>query len=372
MLQHFCAKFFKSLLEIDHKTDYRVFMELKNIKNFDAVVCGNTPGALLLTRYLKSQNKVVALAVEQPDAKSLEQTLTRGWMCQYSFLPDREEIKNALQKVSFLMPTSVSFDSQNNECVTFEAGFKPFLGFGDTEIEAANHYVPFFENSELKTSSDWTTTSLLLLDEIKENILWGHELTAVELDSGKSKLTFNGKTVLTTDHVYYGLGLDKIEKIFEDTKEAKQLLQKMKKSQRWTCLSITFEHDNAFSPKQESHILMGAKQIPTLGKFFPTETGYRSVWFSFIPEELAIDDDYVAGIIKEIKRQLKRAYPEEFDKKLNAKTSVGPYQVGQIEQNKDNSMLSSIPGWSMFETSFGPYDGLAGDIFNVAGLIAAD
>ena len=115
---------------------------------------------------------------------------------------------------------------------------------------------------------------------------------------------------------------------------SKPLAAKMKKIKWWSSVNAVLEHKEAPEKVdwESYYILMGSKELPCFGRFDRFENDHvLSRWQCFFPNELIMDSETSGAAVKEIKKQVKRAFSGEFQDVLL-----------QVEQNA-TADLSPIP-----------------------------
>ena len=80
-------------------------------------------------------------------------------------------------------------------------------------------------------------------------------------------------------------------------------------------MNLDIVHGHAVTDSQAVHVLKGANEEPTIGVFHaPQADGLQvSQWLTLIPRDQVDEEELVAGALKQIKRQVKRAYESAFD-----------------------------------------------------------
>lgn len=236
------------------------------------------------------------------------------------FLPATPAAYKCLNFLNSTLTNNLVTEEVQNLVQTYEAsGFKEFVGFGENSPDFYEQLSYFLSPTEIKTDqhpSDWVRNleeSLVPLIQKKSVVTrFGFE----GLDSENPHLTHvvvNGaKNFYAKNFIFTGdpkdLRLLLPDDVFNPRNKAK-----LKKVKTWQAVCVDFFHENAL-PNSNMFLLDGTTddQVgPCIGRFLPaTNSGQISQWLSFVDSDLAEDTENIAIIIKKIKRQFKRAFPD--------------------------------------------------------------
>ncbi|MCB0361785.1 MAG: hypothetical protein KDD35_03650, partial [Bdellovibrionales bacterium] len=84
------------------------------------------------------------------------------------------------------------------------------------------------------------------------------------------------------------------------------------------------------------HFLYGSKDEfdPTLGLFFPQEKGtpqQSSLWMGLLSSDLAEDSEAIANLLREMKKQIKRIYPNLLEEIIAEKLVISEFSHGIVD-----------------------------------------
>ncbi len=193
--------------------------------------------------------------------------------------------------------------------LTFTKGkFHNFTGFGDKKPEVA--ITPYCENLELeveKTPEDFFEEVYPL---IEDHLFLDQQITDIQHSNGDiKKVVFNGQVEVGGQFFYF---FDKLSFLFEKLKKPlKKTFRPFSKIKWFSSANLMIHHSQ--EPKEfeqdRVYLLMGLKNQPCFGMFSRVRGGLISRWQCFFPSELAESPESTAGVFKELKRQIQRAFP---------------------------------------------------------------
>lgn len=290
---------------------------------YDYIIIGSGLTGLTVAQRLAQETQNI-LVLEAQDhsggenrvAKLEEQEINNG----LRFFPATAASKKSIQFLENILNTSLVTGQQENLPETYEAsGFKQFVGFGDKSIEFYDQISYFLSADEFVFEQQPYAWIQKLQESLKDKIQTRSIVTRFgfeNLDSEKPQLTHvtvNGtKQIHAKNFIFAGpvkdLGLLLNDDILNPRAKAK-----LKKSQAWQAICLDVFH-TAKTEKTNLFILNGTTDDeigPCVGRFLPaTEAGQISQWVSFIDSESAEDTENIGHVLKKMKRQIKRAFPE--------------------------------------------------------------
>ena len=272
------------------------------------------------------------------------------------FFPATQASEKALNFLeSLLGEQKAKATTVENLVETYEAsGFKKFLGFGDKSPEFYDQLSYFLANEEQVLATqpyEWVQTLAASLgDKIQKRSIvtrFGFE----GLDSEKPKLTHvmvNGtKQVYAQNFIFAGPIKDLGLLVPDDVLNAR-VKAKLKKSTAWQSVCVDLFHTNS-TEKQNLFLLNGTTDDdigPCIGRFLPkaseTQEGQVSQWTSFIDSESAEDTENIGLVLKKIKRQIRRAFPEMADSIKSERIFVSPALSGADLKISANATLPKV------------------------------
>ncbi len=194
--------------------------------------------------------------------------------------------------------------------LTFDKGaFKSFLGFGDNNITAMDAVTPYCQveqaHPQLQVEDYWQQA----LDTVETSIFLDQQITDVAYEEGNvTQITLNGKTSLSGGQFYF---FDQLPFIFEKAGSAmKKQASQFGKATWYSSVNLVVHHTEEPENYEldQLYLLMGSKNQPCLGVFSRIKGHLISRWETFIPAELTPDSETTGAALKEIKKQMKRAF----------------------------------------------------------------
>lgn len=293
---------------------------------YDYIIIGSGLSGLTVAQKLaqETQNILVLEAQDHPGGENRvaqieKQEINNG----LRFFPATPAAQKSIQFLEGILDTKLVGDTFENHPETYEAsGFKPFVGFGDKQIEFYDQFSYFLSAEEFTFTQQPYNWIQKLSESLKDKIQTRSIVTRFgfeNLDSEKPQLTHvvvNGtKQIYAKNFIFAGpikdLGLLLNDDILNVRAKAK-----LKKSQAWQAICLDLFHTTK-TEKTNLFVLNGTTDDeigPCIGRFLPaTEEGQISQWISFIDSESGEDTENIGLVLKKIKRQIKRAFPEISD-----------------------------------------------------------
>lgn len=318
----------------------------KSNKQFDFVVYGATLEGLLAGYYLH-QKGFRTLLLEPSDKvggflAAVENSKV-SISSLFSSLPDNETSNELLDWVKSHIFSDLKISKKSLPPTTFEkGGFTPFVGFGDSAPKEVDYLQDFLFAARLEIEPNLNDLIKSILASGLE-IRYNSTLTSLKIENARvTEITINGKNILTTENLIYAENPVGIIEFFDtENKDAvsQKALARISKASFWSTLQLSMAHKTPVTDKDEIHVLYGTQKNPivSIGQF----CGHTSQWISFISADSTDINEEGVQILKEMKRQIKRAYPEalndlEFDKialwpKTHGHVDLKAKSFGQLE-----------------------------------------
>ena len=261
------------------------------------------------------------------------------------FLPDLVSSNESVLWLENLLGMSVVGSPFEQSAVTFRDGkFRDFVGFGDLKFESASdvHWYSQSKARHLKLSPQFWIKRIL---ETKAFDVQGlSKLSQIEIvDGSVASIKVNSTKTITADLYFFCESPFYLERLLSDQKSltAKERSQ-FAKMEGWTEVSLQLIHKGLVTTNLSNHILFGGTTEfePTVGRFFLEDDQealaeargpQASSWVCMIPADKAEDMEYVASTLKNIKKQIKRAYPEAIDETTQERIQVYPSAIGNTQ-----------------------------------------
>lgn len=303
------------------------------------------------------------------------------------FFPDTAPAQNTIKFLENLLNQPLVELSLENQIETYESsGFKKFLGFGDNPPEFYEQLSYFLNSKELKLIQkphEWTHQLATSLDSkiLKKSIVtkFGFE----ELDSEEPKLTHvlvNGaKQIYAHNFIFTGQPKELALLVPDELLNAR-LKAKLKKSIAWQGVCLDLFHSTP-TDKTNMFLLNGTTNDdigPCIGRFLPAVEGVNNVgggqisqWMSFVDSESAEDTENIGLILKKMKRQIKRAFPEQADSIKKEKIFVTPVLSGTDLKLNANGTLPKVKNLWIASSQINSYQNLLGSLRQAQLTLAA-
>lgn len=194
--------------------------------------------------------------------------------------------------------------------LTFDKGeFRSLLGFGDTKMEAMDAVLPFCKpNSvqvELIPEAFWQS----IQSAIEPRLFLDQQITEVHFtDEQVTHITLNGTTRLDGGKFYF---FDHFEFLIDQIgSKVKKVASQFAKAQLYSSIALIVHHKTppAKFEVNSLYLLKGSKMQACLGMFTSHNGQLISRWESFFPKDLTPDSETTGACLKEIKKQVKRAF----------------------------------------------------------------
>jgi hypothetical protein len=284
------------------------------------------------------------------------------------FFPDSEMAQNAAAFMGTLLGKEITAaPARDNIIETYEAsGFKSFVGFGEKSPEFYDQLSYFLSQKEqilTATPHQWVSQ---LVESLQTKIQTRSIVTRFGfegLDTEKPKLTHvvvNGtKQIYAQNFIFAGAPKD-LALLVPDDVLGIRAKAKLKKSLAWqgVCLdlfhSVNIEKENMFLLNGTTDDDLG----PCIGRF----RGQVSQWMSFIDSEFAEDTENIGLVLKKMKRQIKRAFPELTDTMIKERIFVTPALSGADLKLNANGTLPKVENLWIASSQLSPYKNILGSL----------
>jgi hypothetical protein len=265
------------------------------------------------------------------------------------FFPERDSSFEALGLLNQLLAQPLEYVGIENGPVTYQNGeIKPFVGFGKEAPTFHRELSYFLDPRRLELSKSLGKVVAELNALIGERLFTGYTVTKYLGNEGKiSSVMVNGQRQINGREFVHASSPKFLASLLVDELLSSRAKQKIAKADYWTILGLDLFHNGPVSERTELHLLNGTTQDeigPCVGLFhgaLPSEkTGelmQHSQWMTFVEQEDSEDPEVIGAALKKIKRQLKRAYPEIFEKLHSERIIVAPLMEAELELKFEKS-----------------------------------
>ena len=136
---------------------------------------------------------------------------------------------------------------------------------------------------------------------------------------------------------------------------------RLAKATAWTAVTLELEHETPLVEDPGVQILShGAKDFePVVGRGF----GRVSRWMTLVPGERGMEHEFIGQVIRHVKRQLKRPYPNAFEGQVTERIFVLPQACGQLAlKTKDVFRFPELPNLYLGNHALGGVGGALGSL----------
>ncbi len=357
---------------------------------YDYIIIGSGLTGLSIAKKISQEtdNILILEAQEQAGGDNRptqlnNQTVNNG----LRFYPDTDASRQALGFLEELLGHQVAGPSIENIIETYAAsGFKKFVGFGEKSPEFYEQLAYFLSQKELtllQNSPQWIRE---LIENLQNKIQKKSIVTKfgfAGLDSAAPKLTHvvvNGsKHFYGHNFIFAGSAKDLSLLVADDILNARAKA-KLQKSTAWHGVCLDLFHEASLD-KAHQFLLNGTTDDdigPCIGRFLPVVEGGQisaeqssagqisfgqiSQWMSFIDAEAAEDIENIGLVLKKMKRQIKRAFPEIAASIKKEKIFVTPALSGADLKLNANGTLPKVPNLWIASSQVSLYQNLVGSL----------
>lgn len=353
---------------------------------YDYIIIGSGLTGLTIAKKISEETQNILILEAQDAAGGDNRPATlNGHLLDNGlrFLPATEASRQAIGFLEELLGQTVTADSHENAVETYDAsGFKRFLGFGDKSPEFYDQLSYFLSQEAFaltQTPYQWIQT---LTENLKDKIQTRSIVTRFGfegLDSEKPVLTHvmvNGTKQIYAKNFIFAGPVKELGLLVPDDVLNIRAKTKLKKSTAWQAVCVDLFH-TAQTEKQNMFLLNGTTDDdigPCIGRFMPTTEGVEgqmSQWMSFVDSEAAEDTENIGLVLKKIKRQIKRAFPEVSESVQKERIFVSPALSGADLKLNANRTLPKVENLWIASTQSSPYSNLLGSLMQSQLVLSA-
>lgn len=314
----------------------------KNIKTheYDSIVIGGGLSGLIAANQLESTGRKVALVEGLDILGGLSrptQTIVGSVDHVLKFLPETSDSEETLAWLESILGHTIEREVIEEPPINYDGKFKPYVGFGDQKIESAREidaYAAARFYALKQTPKDWVAK---LIDGFTGTLLPQSYVTKMQVDDEfVIELLVNGSKRLSGREIVFAAMPQQLTRLLPETHVPPRLRQKLLKGEFFTSINLDLVHASPVTDSRAVHILKGANEEPSAGQFqtpVTLEDGRTlqlSQWVTLVPRDITDDSELVASALKQIKRQVKRAYETSLDGLVRERIVVSPTSHGDL------------------------------------------
>ncbi len=340
---------------------------------YDYIIIGGGFTGLTLAKQISQETQNI-LVLEGQDEVGGNNKTARLNNCLINnglrFFPHTDTSTKALEFLDQLLPQANLQNSQSieNNLETYEAsGFKKFVGFGQRAPEFYEQISYYLNSNETLLNTqphEWLQQLALDLSAFIQRKSIVTRFGFEGLDTEKPKLTHvvvNGSKNLYAQNFIFAGPAQELGLLVPDDILNVRAKAKLKKSQAWQSVNLDLYHDLACE-KRQMFILNGTTDDdlgPCVGRFV---SDHISQWTSFIDSEFAEDTENIGLVLKKIKRQIRRAFPELADSIKKERISVSAAISGADLKLNANGTLPKVENLWIASSQMSSYQNLLGSL----------
>lgn len=331
---------------------------MKTPQRFDVIVIGAGLGGLLTAKALKAAGKtVLVLEAEERVGGSLRSTPTPYGTFEYGLksLPDTAETHNALELLNQSLDPilSVTAEAIDVAPITYQkAEFHPFIGFGEHAPNSVDEFNFYTRPQRLTLSSQPSTWIQILAEDLGNSIQTKSQVTRLKIENHVvQEVVVNGdESYQASEFIFAGRARDLSTLLAKGSIPPKHF-HKLESYQGWSSVSLDLIHPKQITDSSSLYVLSGGTQEihACLGRFDPAmekdgKTFQHSQWLTFVPDESAHEEELTGHSLREIRRQLKRAFGDSvLEGLLFERILVVPHSHGSLTMKLHNQALAELP-----------------------------
>jgi hypothetical protein len=311
-------------------------------QEFDTLVIGAGLSGLIVANALDATGRNVAL-VEAADhiggASRMGSTQAGSIDHGLKLIPESQAAHEAIDWLETVLGEKVDRSIVEAAPVNYDDGkFKPYVGFGDTVVTTSSEVEAYAINRRLLLSStpkDWVVK---LGELFSGTLLTQSQVTKMAIEDGfVIESLLNGAKRISAREVVFAGAPNTLIPVLPEGALAPRIRQKLLRGDFWTSVNLDLVHPSPVTDSHSVHVLKGANEEPTVGVFHEprrTEDGRLlqvSQWFTLIPRDQIDEEELVAGALKQIKRQIKRAYEAALEGLVQERILVSSASHGSLK-----------------------------------------
>jgi hypothetical protein len=352
---------------------------------YDYIIIGSGLTGLSIASKISQETKNILILESETafggsnrSASLQNQTLENG----LRFFPSTELADKAILSLEDFLGIKLIKSIKSNYPETYDAsGFKSFVGFGDHSPEFYDQLSYFLSPKETELTLPIHQIINLIKDKFQGDIQFRSYVTRFNFTENKlTHVTVNGtKQIYANNFIFTGNVRD-LTVLVPDEFLGVRAKAKLKKDTAWMGLCLDLFHempaDMQTIEKNNVFILNGTTDDdigPCVGRFHPKIDDQKQIsqWMAFVDVDTAEDTENIAEVLKKMKRQIKRAFPEMADHIKGEHLFISsPMSCGEIKLNS-NGTLHKVDNLWIASSQVSTYPNLLGSMLQSQMTLAA-
>lgn len=314
----------------------------KNSKTheYDSIVIGGGLAGLIAANQLEHTGRKVALveALDVLGGTSRPVSSAAGTIDHsLKFIPVTDDSDDLLAWLSSVLDMRLDYSIVEAAPVTYDEGkFKPFVGFGDAAIATAGEVSAYARDRYYSFAQPVSSWVPRLIEMFTGTVFTQSYVTKMSVeDDFVIEILVNGSKKLSAREVIFAATPQQLVKILPEGTSPARLRQKLLKGEFFTSVNLDLVHGAGVTDSRAVHILKGANEEPSVGLFMPPvnvdgRVMQVSQWTTLVPRDITDDAEITASALKQIKRQVKRAYETSLEGLVKERIAVSPTSHGDM------------------------------------------
>lgn len=359
---------------------------------YDYIVIGSgLTGLCIAERLARETSNVLLLEAQDTiggtnrSAKLAEQTINNG----LRYFPATDFSMKVISALESQLEHIVVQSVDENCPQTYEAsGFKDFLGFGDKAPAYYDQFSYFLSAKKVNFKYQPHEWIKILSEKYQgatqtKSIVtrFGFEASENEKETTLTHVVVNGTKTFYAHNFIYAGPLKELAVLLPDNIFSQRNKTKIQKATYWQAICVDLFHVQV-NENSNLYVLNGTTDDdigPCVGRFLPQEytsdgtliEGQVSQWQSFIDSEDAEDIENIGQVLKKIKRQIKRAFPELAETIQNERIYMSPPIAGGDIKLNANLTLPKVANLWVASPQSSKVQNLMGALFQAQLALAS-
>lgn len=354
---------------------------------YDYIVIGSGLTGLTIANKLSQETENVLLIESELNLGGSNKVATlKGHSLDNGlrFLPGSDIANQALLNLEDQLNIKLSHGTLENVVETYDAsGFKPFLGFGDHAPDFYKEISYYFSKEKADMNLPWYKIVELMQIGFKGTTLNRSFVTGFTVeDDTVTQVQVNHNKQYAGKNFIFAASLQELSTLLPDSILSAKMKSKIKKDAAWmsVCLDLCHDVSDAKIEKTNLFLLDGTTNDsigPCIGRFLPIDpaledtTQQISQWTGFIDRDTAEETENISEVIKKMKRQIKRAFPEMSEKIIAERLYISsPLTAGTIKTNANGTLPKASNLW-VASAQQNPFSNILGSLLQAQMTLAS-
>lgn len=270
------------------------------------------------------------------------------------FYPGSPMAKKALKNLEEDLGLKLIKSTSENNPETYDAsGFKSFVGFGDNPPEFYNEISYFLNPKEIELTLPVYKIVELLKEKYQGETLTKSFMTGFKFtEDVLTHVMVNGSKEYHAKNFIFAGTVRDLSVLLPDEVLGVRAKTKLKKDTTWVGLCLDLLHEGTTMDKHNLFVLEGTTNDtigPCVGRFMHPQKDMNvqvSQWMSFIDLETSEETENIGEVLKKMKRQIKRAFPEMNDSIKAERLFMTPaMSAGELKLNSNGTVAKVDNLW---------------------------